>query len=101
MTRSPCTSNDQKEWLESRKTEYLAANMNNKAAKEFFPDIFKDFREKWPVPPVTQEEIDEADGSIELATKNKRNKYDKVSILYLKNDMATNEVSAARQGMVS
>jgi hypothetical protein len=101
MTRSPWTSNDQKEWLESRKTEYLAANMNNKAANETFPDIFKDFRKKWPVPPVTQEEIDEADGPIELATKNKRNKYDKVSILYLKNGMATNEVSAARQGMLS
>jgi hypothetical protein len=78
MPRSPWTSNDQKQWLESRKTEYLAANQNKTATKEFFPAVFKDFREKWPVPPVTEEEIKEAEGSIELATKKKREKYDKV-----------------------
>jgi hypothetical protein len=73
MTRHPWTSEDQREWLESRKTEYLAT-----ASKEFFPTLFKDFREKWPVPPVTQEEIEENDGSIDLANKKKREKYDKV-----------------------
>ena len=77
MTRTPWTTNGQKEWLESRKTEYLAANINKTAAKEFFPTVFMEFREKWPVPPVTQEEIEEA-GSMELATKKKRDKYDKV-----------------------
>jgi hypothetical protein len=82
MTRIPWTTNDQKEWLESRKAEYLAANLNKTAAKEFFPVVFKNFREKWPVPQVTQEEIDEADGSIELATKIKREKYDKVRPCY-------------------
>ena len=71
MTRSPWTSNDQKEWLESRKMEYLAANINKTATKEFFPTVFKEFGEKWPVPPVTQEELNEADGSIELANKKK------------------------------
>ena len=78
MPRSPWTSNDQKKWLESRKTEYLAANLKKTATKEFFPAVFKDFREKWPVPSVTEEEIKEAEGSIELATKKKREKYDKV-----------------------
>ena len=78
MTRSPWTSNDQKEWLESRKMEYLAANINKTATKEFFPTVFKEFREKWPVPPVTQEELNEVEGSIELANKKKREKYDKV-----------------------
>lgn len=78
MTRTPWTSNDQKDWLESHKTEYLAANINKTATKVFFPEIFKAFREKWPVPDVTQDEIDKADGSIELATKIKRSKYDKV-----------------------
>ena len=78
MTRSPWTSNDQRQWLESRKTEYLAANINKTATREFFPAVFKEFREKWAVAPVTQEEIDEADGSIEMAAKKKRVKYDKV-----------------------
>ena len=78
MTRSPWTSEDQRQWLDSRKTEYLTANINKTATKEFFPTVFKEFWEKWPVPAVTQDEIQEADGSIELATKRKRDKYDKV-----------------------
>lgn len=78
MTRTPWTSDNQRVWLEARKTEFLAANFNKTATKEFFPEVFKQFREKWPVPEVTQEEIEKADGSMELATKKKRNNYDKV-----------------------
>lgn len=55
--------------------------MNKTAAKEFFPAVFKDFHEKWPVPSVTQKEIDEANGSIELAMI-KHDKYDKVQACY-------------------
>ena len=84
MTRTPWTTNDQKDWLESRKSEYLAANINKTAAKEFFPAVFKEFREKWPVPPVTQDDIEEANGSMEIATKVKRDKYDKVWACYNK-----------------
>lgn len=78
MTHHPWMTNDQKEWLESHKSNYLAANINKTASKDFFLAIFKEFREKWPVPPVSQDEIDDAKGSMELATKVKRDKYDKV-----------------------
>ena len=78
MTCNPWTTNDQKEWLESQKTKYLAAGINKTTAKDFFPAVFKEFHKKWPVPPVTQEEIEEADGSIEIATKKKWEKYEYV-----------------------
>ena len=48
--------------------------------KEFFPEIVKEFQEKWPVPAVSQKEIDKV-GSVGLATKTKRDKYDKVLVL--------------------
>ena len=48
--------------------------------KRIFPNIIKEFWEKWPVSAPSQEEINEA-GSVELATKNKRDKYDKVPVL--------------------
>lgn len=78
MPRTPWTSDDQKDWLDLRKTEFLAANLNKTATKDFFPAVFRDFREKFPVPVVTQEEIEKAGGSMELATKIKRKMYDKV-----------------------
>ena len=71
-------SDDQKEFLESRKTEFLAANLNKTAGKDFFPSVFKDFHKKWPVPQVMQGDIEVAEGSIKLAKILKREKYDKV-----------------------
>ena len=54
----------QKEFLESCKTEYLVANLNKMARKDFFPSVFKDFHKKWPVPLVTHRDIEAAKGSI-------------------------------------
>jgi len=47
------------------------------AAKDFFPAVIEEFRQKWLVPPATPEEIVDA-GSVELATRVKQGKYDKV-----------------------
>jgi hypothetical protein len=77
MTRATWATEEQHSWLEARKAQFIEANQRKVAAKEFFPDIVKEFRENWPVPPVSVEEIEGA-GSVELATKNKRDKYDKV-----------------------
>jgi hypothetical protein len=97
MTRQPWTTDGQRVWLESRKPAYLEANEKKTAAKEFFPVVFKEFREKWPVPPVTLEEIAQADGSVERATKAKREKYDKVRVHYGgKMKWQLNEAIAAR-----
>lgn len=77
MTCAPWTTEDQHNWLEARKAQFIEANQRKAAAKEFFPDIVKEFRENWPVPSVSQEEIAAA-GSVERATKDKHDKYDKV-----------------------
>ena len=79
MARQTWTTVEQKYWLESQKAAFVEAKEKGHAAlKELCLTIFKEFREKWPVPPVTEEEISAA-GSIELATKIKRDKNDKVS----------------------
>ena len=80
MTRAPWTDEEQHTWLEAHKAQFIEANQRRAAAKEFFPNIIKEFWEKWPVSAPSQEEINEA-GSVELATKNKRDKYDKVPVL--------------------
>ena len=77
MTCQKWTTEEQEAWLEQRKSAFLEANQKKNAAKDFFPVVTKEFREKWPVPPVTEQEIIDA-GSVELATRVKQGKYDKV-----------------------
>ncbi|EDR04482.1 uncharacterized protein LACBIDRAFT_304605 [Laccaria bicolor S238N-H82] len=76
MTRASWADKDQHNWLDSRKAQFIEVNQQKAAAKEFFPDVVKDFREKWPVSPATPEEVEKA-SSEESATKKKREKYDK------------------------
>jgi hypothetical protein len=78
MTRSKWTTKDQELWLEERKPAFLVANQKKSAAKEYFPLVTKEFRDKWPVPPVTEDEIKDA-GSLDMAIRVKKNRYDKVS----------------------
>ena len=80
MTRATWTDDEQHTWLEAHKAIFIKANQRRAAAKEFFPNIAKEFREKWLVSAPSQEEINEA-GSVELATKHKCEKYDKVLVL--------------------
>lgn len=77
MTRRKWTSDEQEAWLEQHKPAFLEANQNKTAAKDFFPVVIEEFRQKWPVPPVTEQEIADA-GSVELAKRVKQGKYDKV-----------------------
>ena len=68
---------EQKAWLEEQKPTFLIVNQNRCVAKTFYPDLVKEFCNKWPVPPVTEAEIGDA-GSVELATRVKKEKYNKV-----------------------
>lgn len=78
MGRHTWTTDEQKEWLDTRKAAFLEAKEKGHAAlKELCSTIFKEYREKWPIPPVTEDETSAA-GSSEMATKIKRNKNDKV-----------------------
>ena len=80
MTRQKWTTKEQETYLEDHKPAFLVANQNKSAAKEFFPTVVKEFRDRWPVPAPTQEEINDA-GSLEFAMRVKKNKYDKVHAL--------------------
>ena len=77
MTRQKIMTKEQEAWLNEHKPAFLLANQRRAAAKEFFPTLVREFWEKWPVPEVSQKEINDA-GSVELAEKEKRVKYDKV-----------------------
>ena len=77
MTHRKWTTDKQEEWLDEQKATFMEANQRKAAAKEFFPTVCKDFRTKWTVLSVTEDEIKEA-GSTELATKRKREACDKV-----------------------
>ena len=78
MARQTWTTIEQKNWLESRKATFVEAKQKGHAAlKELYATIFKEFRELWPIPPVTEDETTEA-GSSELAKKIKRDRYKKV-----------------------
>lgn len=81
MTHQKWTTDEQEAWLEQRKAAFLEANQKKTAAKDFFPIIMKEFWEKWPVSPVTPQEINDA-GGVELATQVKQGKYDKVHIYH-------------------
>ena len=80
MTCATWADEEQHDWLEARKAKFIEANQRRAAAKEFFPNIVKEFREKWPVPAVSPEEIEKA-GSVELAINNKCERYDKVLVI--------------------
>ena len=83
MTCPTWTTPDQKKWLEPRKAAFIEAKQKgNTALREYSLAIFKEFREQWPVPAVTESETTAA-GSVELATKAKRDKYDQVCWLYI------------------
>ena len=80
MTHATWTDDEQHHWLKAYKARFIEANQTRVASKEIFSDIVKASCEKWPVPAASQEEIDQA-GSIELAMRNIRNKYEKVLVL--------------------
>jgi hypothetical protein len=72
----------QEEWLKARKAAFLTAHQKKTLSKEFFPNVLKEFREQWPVPPLTPEET-AAEANLEQAMKGKCQKYDQVRLAIL------------------
>ena len=70
MTCWKWTTPDQEEWLKSHLAGFNDAHVNKKTSKEFFPLVFKEWRNPWPTPDPSAEEIVEA-GNIEKATLKK------------------------------
>lgn len=78
MTCHSWTTDNQREWLEAKKSTFIDTKQKgNTALKEFYQDVFREFCEQWPMLPITADEISAA-GSTELATKVKCDSYDKV-----------------------
>jgi len=66
MTRKAWTTDLQKEWLEARLGAFREAQAQKTVMKQFFPEILKAWKEEWPIPPPTDEEVAEV-GSLEKA----------------------------------
>ena len=81
MTRKTWTTDPQREWLEARLAEFREAQQTKTSTTIFFPQTQKRFKDKWPrALEPTDEEIAEADGSIEKAIGNKSKLLNNVSI---------------------
>lgn len=80
MVHQTWATTEQKDWLETQKPVFVEAKQKGNAAlKGLFVNIFKEFQEKWTVPPVTEDKTTKARSS-RLATKIKGDKYDKVCV---------------------
>jgi hypothetical protein len=87
MTRRTWATDEQHTWLKALIPAFREALQKKTLSKEFFPLTIKEFRDKWPVPELTEKERT-AQTSVEKATKLKREKYDKVlSLSYLGDSM--------------
>jgi hypothetical protein len=72
MPRARWTTADQFTWLEAQKPMFLQA-VDKEDTAEFYRQVRKEFWEKWPLPQVTQAEIDK-EGSVEKAEAAKKEK---------------------------
>jgi hypothetical protein len=67
MGKRRWTTTEQRDWLEARIPAFAEAQQTKTAGSTFFPDIHKAWRESWPVPAPTDDEIRQW-GSAEIAT---------------------------------
>ena len=77
MTRCKWTMTNQEDWLKECFVEFANAQVNKTTSKEFFPMVLKEWRNVWPTPDATPEEVTQA-GSVEKATKKKRTEEDSI-----------------------
>jgi len=77
MTRCKWTTADQEEWLKSRLPDFGNAQVNKTTSKEFFPAVLKDWRNAWPTPTPSPDEVTKA-GNVKKATQKKRAEEDAV-----------------------
>ena len=66
MTQKAWTVDLQKKWLEAQLSTFCEAQAQKTVMKQFFPKILKAWKEEWPIPLPTDEEVAEV-GSLEKA----------------------------------
>jgi hypothetical protein len=80
MTRKAWTTEAQRGWLEARLAAFREAQHTKKTTSVFFPQTQKAFKDEWPLDPPTNEELAEANGSMEKATADKNKALNSVGI---------------------
>ena len=66
MGKRRWTTTEQRDWLEARIPAFTEAQQT-KSTGSFFPEVHRAWRESWPVPAPTEDEIRQW-GSAEIAT---------------------------------
>ena len=66
MGKRRWTTTEQRDWLEARIPAFTEAQQTKSAASTFFPDVHKEWRESWPTPAPSEDEIKQW-GSAEIA----------------------------------
>lgn len=79
MTRRKWTTPNQEEWLKSHLADFSNAQAN-RTTSEFFAPIFKEWRNAWPTPDPTPDDIRQS-GNVEKATHKKRAEEEVVSLI--------------------
>lgn len=77
MTRRQWTMLEQSDWLKQHLAAFVDSQANKTTVKEFFPQVIKEWRERWPLAEPTPDEISKAK-SVEDAIKKKKSKDDEV-----------------------
>ena len=71
MTHRKWTTTNQEDWLKECLVEFSNAQVNKTTSKEFFLTVLKEWRNIWPTPDGTLEEVTQA-GSVDKAAQKKR-----------------------------
>ena len=74
MTWRKWTTSDQEEWLKTCLPEFADAQVNKTTSKEFLPTVLRDWKNSWPTPTPTPEEITQASNVEKAIQKKKANK---------------------------
>jgi len=77
MTRRKWTTDEQADWLSKQLDKFTASHAKKTMSTEFFPQVLKEWHQKWPVPNATPQEIAGAKNADD-AMKKKRDKDDNV-----------------------
>ncbi|KDR76585.1 hypothetical protein GALMADRAFT_66873 [Galerina marginata CBS 339.88] len=75
MTRRKWTTPEQGDWLKEQLSAFVEAQTTKTTATTFFPQVIKDWRQKWPTEAPTAKEIADAP-NLDAAIKQKKDKED-------------------------
>jgi hypothetical protein len=83
MTRKQWTTKSQREWLLDRFPQFVQARESGTTAKNFFPKVFTEWRDAFPIDAPTPKELAKAVNMTDAVKKKRAKKY-KVSLSCLK-----------------